>query len=62
MFHRNPTDAFSEAIACSVLSDAPGEANYAGQFMYMYSGRDDDGERVDAFKHSVTRRYVFSTE
>ncbi len=61
MFHRNPIEAFCEAFARGVLSDVPGEANYAGPYMYMYSDY-DDGRRFDAFKHSVTRQYLYVRE
>ena len=52
---RHPQVAFADAIAAGVLSDRPGTANYAGDYMYMHT---QDGR--DGFKHHDTRRYVWS--
>ncbi len=61
MFHRNPIEAFDDAIARGVLSDVPGDANYAGLYMYMFSDH-DDGRPRDAFKHCDTRQYLYVRE
>ena len=50
---RNPQHAFDDAIIAGRLSDAPGQANWAGNFMYMGTTRSGDH-----FKHIVSRRYL----
>lgn len=53
--HKNPQEAFEQAITSGRLSRDPKATNYAGHYMYM--GIACDGER-DAFKHSLTREYI----
>lgn len=53
--HKDPQQAFEEAIAAGRLSTDPQAENYAGHYMYM--GIANDGVR-DAFKHSLTREYI----
>jgi len=50
---RNPQHAFEDAIISGRLSDAPGSANWAGNFMYMGTTRSGDH-----FKHIISRRYL----
>ncbi len=57
MYHRNADDAFSDAIRRGFLSETPGHANYARDFMYLYS--EDSPRPEDAFKHVDTRRYLW---
>jgi hypothetical protein len=51
---RVPAVAFNEAILSGRLSSAPGDAKYAGKFMYM--GTSPDGK--DLFKNIDTRAYL----
>lgn len=50
--------AFKSAIEDGILSDDESADNYAGNYMYMGVTRDD--AHKDAFKHIVTRRYIYS--
>ena len=45
---------FEEAIRRGVLSEDPGEANFAGLYMYMHH----DAEGTAWFKHRETRAYI----
>ena len=50
---RDPVHAFDDAIISGRLSDAPGQPNWAGNFMYMGTTRSGDH-----FKHIITRTYL----
>ena len=47
--------AFNAAIAAGVLSANKCDANYAGNYMYMYTL---DGR--DVFKHIMTRTHIWN--
>lgn len=56
---RNKYDAFESALRAGVLTDDDHDAQtYVGDFMYMGTDDDGSGNRVDTFKHIVTRQYV----
>ena len=50
---RNPQSAFEDAIIQGRLTDAPGQPNWAGNYMYMGTTR-----AGDHFKHILTRQYL----
>jgi hypothetical protein len=52
--------AFDNAIATGRLSIDPQSPRYAGLYMFMgaKSGNVPYGDSPDAFKHSITRRYL----
>lgn len=50
--HRNPEQAFNEAIARGYLSTTPGTEHFAGDYMYMHSTALND-----EFKNIITREY-----
>jgi len=52
---KNPQEAFEQAIKEGRLSRDPKTENFAG--LYMYMGPTVDGKH-DAFKHSLTRKYL----
>ena len=45
---------FRAAIRAGVLSEKPGNGNWAGHYLYMFH----DGTGAAWFKHRDTRRYV----
>ena len=45
---------FRAAIRAGVLSEKPGNGNWAGHYLYMFH----DGAGAAWFKHRDTRRYV----
>ena len=51
--HKNPAEAFDQAIREGRLSDNPRDLYFAGMFMYMGTFRD-----IDQFKNIETRRYL----
>lgn len=53
MEHRNPQDAFNDAIVSGLLSRDEKATNFAGNYMYMHT---IDGK--DCFKNIITRKYI----
>lgn len=51
---RNPQEAFENAIHRKVLSSDEQSPKYAGEYMYMYTGKDG----TDYFKNRHTRKYI----
>lgn len=49
--------AFENAIILGSLSRDRNASNFAGNYMYMYT----ESNGRDAFKHSITRCYIFVT-
>ena len=59
--HFIPADiAFDDAVDAGYLSANPGSEVYAGNFMYMGTDHDDQGEEVHWFKHIDTREYLLT--
>ena len=57
MSHRDDyNEAFEEAIRAGVLSADEKAPNWAGEYMYMFTQG-----KADAFKHRLTRKYVYHT-
>lgn len=52
---RDSKTAFNYAITKGVLSEDSAKSNYAGNYMYMHSNKD---ETKDFFKHIDTRKYL----
>ena len=50
---RTSDEAFDEAIEAGRLSAEPGDANYAGTYMFMGTRKGKD-----LFKHIMTREYL----
>ena len=53
----NSKEAFETAIKDGILSDNEADANFAGNFMYMWTK-----EGVNYFKNIVTRKYGYDRE
>ena len=53
MTHREPQQAFNEAIKRGILSEDKQATNYVGMFMYMHT----NGWGINYFKHINSRKY-----